>query len=265
MTTEPLAKAIGDSSLERPKFRSGLLLQAEDLTQSVDYTHDLIRLLFRSILGCGVLCGFKVIANIVCNDNLQIKVAKGIALDCHGDLIELPDEKTIRYAPPCGQDLSDVWVVICHKERDCSPRDVLCSTQDGEMAPSYTRTREGYEIRVLKAESGIQPTGCCGRSTALATKSASSSSIQTKEDAKTCCDYIASPKDQGYESYYAGECACDCANDCIVLAKIIAPKKPYKDGELPVDHSVRRYIRPVLMKDPLPPSDKKIEAVKKGK
>ena len=58
-----------------------------------------------------------------------------------------------------------------------------------------------------------------------------------------------------YEDHYAGKCGCDCTEnsecncDCILLARLD------NDGnnENPAwsaDHSVRRFIRPVLMRDP---------------
>lgn len=257
-STKLPATVPGDASLIRPLFSAGLLLQDDDLTQVVDYMRDMTRLLFRTMLGCGVMCGFKVTANIVCNDNLRIAVEKGVALDCHGDLIELPSLETIQYAPPCGEDLpKKVWVVICHKDRDCGPRDVLCSAQEGDVAPVYTRKREGYEIKVIAGEAGgTQPPGCCGCDRKQPSKTMASGSSDTSDTGpakETCCDYIASPKDKCYEKHYQGKCVCDCVCHCIILAEVELPDKPYSDGDLPVDHSVRRFVRPVLMRDPLVP------------
>jgi hypothetical protein len=248
------ASIAGDASLKRPKFSTGMLLQEDDLTQAVDYMREMTRLLFKSMLGCGVLCGFKVTAKIICNNHLQIEVTKGVALDWRGDLIELSDKETIEYAPPCEKDTaelpSDLWVLICHKERDCSPRDVLCSSQDGEVAPMYTRTREGYEIKILRSEKDAQPPVCC--------TCASTFDKPDQERTKTCCDYIAIPVDgqSCYADHYQGDCACDCGCECIALARVLVRKNEAADTPY-VDHSVRRYIRPVLMKDPLPRDDDK--------
>jgi hypothetical protein len=247
-TTSLPATVTGDATLIRPKFSSGLLLQDDDLTQSINYMHNMNRLLFKSMLGCGVLCGFKVTDSIVCTDHLHIEVEKGVALDCQGDLIELPNLEAIEYEPSCGVALpEEVWIVICHKERDCAPRDVLCSAQDGEVAPVYTRTREGYQIKVIGGSTGgTQPTGCCGCDSTTVTTA-------TGTETKSCCDYIATPENQCYESHYHGDCACDCACDCIVLAKVDLTQSSEEKGMFVVDHSVRRFIRPVLMKDPLLP------------
>ena len=250
------ATVTGDGSQIRSKFNDGQSLQADDLTQTVDYPRDMTRLLFRSMLGCGVLCGFRVKPSIICEGTtLQIIVSKGVALDCRGELIELPSDETIQYAPPCPNGTiklpDEVWVLICHKERDCAPRDVLCSTQDGETAPVYTRTREGYQIKVLEVKAGDQPPGCCACTSTF--------DEPTQQSANTCCDYIAipDPTDQKdcYAKHYSGDCFCECTCDCIVLARVIV--KTDRDTAAYVDHSVRRYIRPVLMKDPLPMNDKK--------
>lgn len=239
--------ANGDASLVRPKFSTGLLLQDDDLTQTVDYMRNMTRILFKSMLGCGVLCGLNVEAKVYCRDSFQINIYPGVALDCQGDLIELRNEEVIQYDRSCDEEPLDkkfpdgVWVVICHKERDCGPRGVLCSTQDGEMPPVYTRTREGFEIRVLKVETGdVLPTGCCG-----------CESTTPSDSTQTCCDYIATGEDKCYESHYKGECACDCECDCIVLAKVDLSNEPdATTNKYEVDHTVRRFIRPVLMKDP---------------
>jgi hypothetical protein len=44
-------------SLIRPTYSPGLLLEDDDLTAGVSYTRGLTQLLFRSLFGCGVICG----------------------------------------------------------------------------------------------------------------------------------------------------------------------------------------------------------------
>lgn len=224
----------GKASLVRPQFSPGLLLQDDDLTLAVDYTRNLQRLLFKTLLGCGVLCGFKVTASIACG-KLQIAVEKGVALDCRGDVVELPDNQTLAFDPTCGTAIPPaVWVSICRREQACAPRDALCSPADGEVQPAYTRLREGYEIRATDGA----PAGYCG-----------CGPRDTREDDCRVC--IARPDDPCYQDHYQGKCPCDCGcGDCLVLAKVTYSND---DGvpRLAVDHSVRRFIRPVLMCDPL--------------
>jgi hypothetical protein len=228
----------GKGSLIRPIFSPGLLLQDDDLTNAVDYMRNMTRLLFRTMLGCGVMCGFKVVATMPCG-NLKITVAKGLGLDCSGDLIELPTEQSIVIHSTCGAPLpAVVWVVISRHDKLCAPRDVMCSAPDGEVSSVCTRIYDGYQIQVLPA----QPEGYCTcTQKAQATTSASPS----------CCDFIASRDEACYADHYHGKCACECNCPGIVLAKVtVDSAKPDKQI---VDHSVRRYIRPVLMRDPLLP------------
>jgi hypothetical protein len=68
--------------------------------------------------------------------------------------------------------------------------------------------------------------------------------------------YCVDPTDPCYADHYDGKCGCDCDDctglgccDCVILAKLT---KVDNDGQISwtVDHSVRRFIRPVLMRDP---------------
>lgn len=239
----------GKASLVRPQFSQGLLLQDDDLNQIVDYMRNMSRLLFQTVLGCGVLCGFKVTASILCG-KLQINVAKGVALDCRGDLVELPDIQTIEFDPTCGTDIPpEIWVAICRREQPCAPRDAMCSLQDGDVSSAYTRIRDGYEIQILDS----QPTGYCGCKPASSDKNAETVTEPLQRDAGNCCDFIAKPDDVCYKDHYQGVCECDCGcGDCIVLARVTYNKAKETTPDNPkVDHSVRRFVRPVLMRDPL--------------
>lgn len=247
-TKFPIA-VTGKASLVRPQFSPGLLLQDDDLTQTVDYMRNMTRMLFQTMLGCGVMCGFKVNASINCG-KLQIIVRKGIALDCRGDLVELPGDETIEYDPSCGMEIPAViWVAICRREQFCAPRDALCSPQDGDVSSTHTRIRDGYEIQILDSK----PNGYCECNQDSSVNNDENGGAAAQADGGDCCDFIASPDDPCYQDHYKGVCSCDCGcGDCIVLAKVSYDnsKDPASDNPK-VDHSVRRFVRPVLMRDPL--------------
>ena len=57
MNGTTLSSIKGTSTLVRPKFGPGMLLQADDLDSLTTYTRELNRLMFRSLFGCGVVCG----------------------------------------------------------------------------------------------------------------------------------------------------------------------------------------------------------------
>src|SRR6266545_2269266 len=117
----------GNSNLLRPRFSPGLLLRDDDLNQSVDYTRDLSRLLFRSLFGCGVVCGLVVKAVFDCG-KLIVTVGQGVALDCHGDPIHVPEPQPIPIDPSCGVEIPrKAWVVIRRTEKCCAPRPAACS------------------------------------------------------------------------------------------------------------------------------------------
>src|SRR6478735_4600712 len=112
----------GNSSLMKPRFSPGLLLRDDDLNQGVDYTRDLSRLLFRTLLGCGVVCGLRVSSEYKCNQ-LVVSVAEGVALDCHGDPIHVPTTQPIPIDASCGQTILDeMWVIMKRTEKCRAPR-----------------------------------------------------------------------------------------------------------------------------------------------
>jgi hypothetical protein len=277
----------GLSSLIRPHFTEGLLLQDDDLTAGVSYTRELSRLMFRTLFGCGVLCGLKVSSPVLECGKLKIGVAKGVALSCIGDPIELPTVQTIEIDVCKVTVGNELWIGLKQNEKCCAPRTAICSPDDDEPPSVCTRERDGYELCAFssrppcscgcaKLEDPPASTGAGGQSpvvessitapaapaaTNAATAPAASpgsgtSSVEPppekRPDAnKPCLCNQRTGKDACYDKFYQGECPCDCC-DCewIVLAKISSADE---QKTWTVDHSVRRFVRPVLMRDPLVP------------
>src|SRR5438552_5367687 len=144
-TNTKLFKSVtGNSSLMKPRFSPGLLLRDDDLRQGVDYTRDLSRLLFRSLFGCGVVCGLEVSTTFSCG-KLIVTVGAGVALDCTGDPVYVPEPQPIPIDPSCGDPLpTEIWVVIKRTEKCCAPRSAVCSCDDEETAAVCTRERDCY-------------------------------------------------------------------------------------------------------------------------
>lgn len=278
----------GLSRLVRPHYSPGLLLQDDDLTQAVDYTRELSRVLFRSFFGCGVICGLSVRAYEECG-KLHVGIDKGIALDCHGDPVEVPALQSLQFDPTCGAKIPESFCIVLRRnERCCAPRTAICS-DDEEPASVCTREREGFEIRI-SAECPECGCGCQEQGRALATaidatlaaapaagkpiakkKSVAAKAAASQVESKAAIEQVletgrrhdcrsADPTRDCYVDHYAGKCACDCCDsEWIVLAK--ATRSTEKNGDSwHVDHSVRRFIRPVLMADPLVPAAERVSA-----
>lgn len=229
----------GTSTLVRPRFGPGMLLQHEDLEQLTAYTRELSRLLFRSFFGCGVVCGLKVDFQRVCG-KAGIVISSGLALDCAGDPVYVPGNPTLALDDGCHPDLvGPLYVLLCGTTTCCAPRPPACPSDEDEAPAVCTRERDGYEIRIVK-EKDLPPCRC----------SCLPGSEGKLVDDCQCAD----PSDPCYQRHYNGECGCDagtdchdCCCDCIVLARL--DKKQGSDDWTP-DHSVRRFVRPVLMRDP---------------
>lgn len=242
MTTKNQTVALvkGMSKLVRAKFGPGMLLHHDDLEQLNLYTRELSRLMFRSLFGCGVICGLVVRTDPKCG-KLYITVEAGLALDCCGDPVYVPQPQRILVDENCDSDIpSPLWVVLCGTEKCCAPRTAMCASDEDEAPSVCTRERDGFEIRVLRA----RPECVCG--------CPEQSEHGLLESDCKCVN----PELECYVDHYAGKCGCNCADcsdydcECILLARLDNASDDLDDPNWTVDHSVRRFIRPVLMRDP---------------
>lgn len=260
------------STLVRPQYSPGLLLNDDDLSQAVDYTRDLNRMLFRALLGCGVVCGLvvKAVKSTGTCGALQVSVDPGLALDCHGDPLHLPGTCTVNI-DPCVVLSSPLWVMARRYDKHCAPRGTECSPCD-DAATVCTRIRDSIEIAVVNALPGCS-CGCTEAtpSTATETDAAKSGTGGAKSKAATATaaataapnpggsqPTASSPDDPCYKDHYAGTCAV-CCNDCACEWVLLARLTSLTDGSWKPDHSVRRFIRPLLLADPQPALDKAIK------
>lgn len=253
----------GTSKLVRPRFGPGMLLQHEDLELLNSYTRDLSRLLFGSLFGCGVICGLVVKTGDKCG-KVQVTVEAGVALACSGDPIHVPTDQSFPLSDDCPPDLdSPLWVVLCAYSKCCAPRPSLCESDDDETKSECTRERDGFEIRVLSE----RPTCVCGcpepepptepppsTPPPQGTEPVADPVFRANAQAPSRIDCkCVDPTLECYVAHYAGLCGCncddcsDCDCKCILLARL--DREGDTDRWL-VDHSVRRFIRPVLMRDP---------------
>jgi hypothetical protein len=224
------------STLVRPKFGPGMLLQHEDLDQMTAYTQELSRLMFRSLFGCGVItkCG-----------KVYVTVGTGLALDCSGDPVYVPKDQPIVFDDQCDPNLTGtLWVVLCGTVTCCAPRTSLCASDEDEAPAVCTRERDGFEIRVVRQ----RPKCVCG----CKDPEERDNSIDLLIDTECKC---VNPNLECYKDHYDGKCGCSCddCSDCGCKCVLLARLDNSGNNEHPnwsADHSVRRFIRPVLMRDP---------------
>jgi hypothetical protein len=114
----------------------------------------------------------------------------------------------------------------------------MCPSDEDDTSSVCTREREGFEIRVVDKE----PKCSCH----------CVPPDKPKEHKSDC--WCVDPELKCYEDHYAGICGCNCDDcagggcDCVLLARLTGPKGDPKNWK--ADHSVRRFVRPVLMRDP---------------
>jgi hypothetical protein len=240
MTGNTLSCVKGTATLQRPKFGPGMLLRADDLDSLTTYTRELNRLMFRSLFGCGVVCGLCVKAEMDNCGDLKITVGGGLAIGCGGDPIYVPKDQSFTVGD-CEDDPPDgpLWVLLCATSKCCAPRTASCGCDDDTPSSTPTRVRDCYEIRVVR-----KPPKCvCGCQ--LADGAGTARVVPDK------C--LCGPTDGCYADHYAGKCACcdDCTDDgscdcsCVLLAMLTE-----EGGNWKADLGVRRFVRPILMRDP---------------
>jgi hypothetical protein len=253
----------GTSTLVRPRFSPGLLLRDDDLTTGVDYTRDLSRLLFRSLFGCGVVCGLRVTTQVECG-KLIVTVDSGVALNSMGDPIYVPSPTTLTVDPTCGSPIPPkIWVVLCRSEKCCAPRSTVCGCEEEDSPNVCTREQEGFEIRLVKEQPGDCACMCDEALLPNPPKDGQTPTYDASKDPCWCADPCKCSKD-----HYAGKCTCACCDpECVVLAVLsdLLRDDGYKGRDKEqlrqkaqatgqpwiANHSVRRFVRPVLMRDPI--------------
>lgn len=237
------------STLVRPKFGPGMLLQHEDLDLMSTYTQELSRLMFRSLFGCGVICGLVVKTQSACG-KIDVIVEAGVGLDCSGYPIYVQREQRFTLDDKCdSMPKGPLWVVLCGTTTCCAPRTSLCASDDDEATAVCTRERDGFEIRVVGGERPKCTCSCPGQD-----DNTTSGSAEVRYDKESICKCV-DPCSPYYVDHYAGKCSCSCGDcsDCECKCILLARLKKCNGGETvewDVDHSVRRFIRPVLMRDP---------------
>jgi hypothetical protein len=262
--------------IERPLYAPGLILQDSDLTAAVDYTRDLNRLLFRTLFGCGVLCGLGVSIREDCG--LAVTIAPGVALDGCGDPLHLPGPATVKLDERDGvlsavgtKDAprrTEFWIVACGKERRCAPRSLVCDDSLDDIRQA-TRARAATEISVT-----FDPPECaCAfdrddlkRDTAARNELAMR--LLPAEDATTPAGKVDSVKRVGQPqtvvtdrllSQAAGhdsadcppDCGCGSACDCGCCVLLGWARWTEGKGWVVLHRGVRRFVRPQLIEDPI--------------
>jgi hypothetical protein len=196
-----------------------------------------------SLFGCGVVCGLVVRAEVKCG-KLYVIVDRGLALDCQGDPIHVPQPQSVVVDERCDPNIdSPLWVVLCGTVKCCAPRPSECGSDEDETPSVCTRERDGFEIRIVRRR--LKCVCACPEP---------DRDDYARERWDTRCKCV-NPELECYVDHYAGKCGCDCDDcsncdcDCVLLARL----DKSGEAEYPVwtaDHRVRRFIRPVLMRDP---------------
>jgi hypothetical protein len=167
------------NDFRRPRYFHGMLLEERDFQAEQGYHAAKRRMLNRTLHGPGVVCGLELEAK---PDSKEIAISSGLALDCGGneiwvdkdlrlDLGQLLKAESLREkeCPPdvTVESTNHRYVAIHYREIGVDPVSVYLPGGGCEQHTcEYSRTREGYCVRLLKqcgqkvAEDGLLKRFC---------------------------------------------------------------------------------------------------------
>lgn len=232
--------------LVRPRYAPGLILEDSDLAAAVDYTAALSRLLFRSLFGCGVVCGLKV--TVEAGDDLAVTVAPGLALTGCGDPLQLTRSVTVSLSrqdgvlaapatPPTTPQRAQLWVVLRGDEERFAQRELVSDPDEIDGVKQATRVRGRSIVGVLfKAPACLcQATPNPGGAADPANSGAAAADWRKQHMEQVDC-----APDGGCGA------GCDCASAVLLARLIWSPT-----GWTALHDGARRFLRPVLGDDPV--------------
>jgi hypothetical protein len=238
------AETVG-GTLERPRYSPGLILQDTDLTAAVDYTRNLNRLLFRSLFGCGVICGLEV--SVIKDEcGMKVFVEPGLALDACGNAIEVArkismtiDKRKIDLTSTGAAEIKNLWVLLRNKDKPCAPRGVVCDVDEEEIPVQTTRVQSCAEVTIV----ADMPKCMCGHHPDLPI-------LNDKQASDLINTEAADLKLLQTEKCATG---CGCDGDCGGRDPVLLACLHKYDGEKwgPIHRGIRRFIRPTLLPDPI--------------
>ncbi len=131
---------------ERNNFYHGKMLTARDLQDEQAYLNQKRWLLNRLVSGCGVVCGLDVVKDD--QDDSLLIVAPGVAFDCCGREIIVPDSKKLKIEEGMNKD----WVV-CLEYKTCKTEKIWLDPEfcDLEKREEFNRIRESFELSLKPA------------------------------------------------------------------------------------------------------------------
>lgn len=146
-----LTHAVRPMALERVLFSDGMILTADDLEAERRYHLDRSRMINRGVFGCGIACGLGVERHPEDDKKTRfVCVHPGIAIDCHGDPLELCRPVKLDLDPdPCKEPPDRVCILIRRRCDKPTPADRCCKPCPPDDGPR--RVREEVELCVIDA------------------------------------------------------------------------------------------------------------------
>ncbi len=152
-------------ALERNRFFYGKLLTAEDFIAEQNYFNTKIRLLNSLIFGSGIVAGL----NVIKTDERSVAIDSGIALDCAGREIIVPEPMIVKINELDGYDVfvrentdyTRAYLCIEYNETRTQPIHSIARTalDDENDGPEYNRITEGFSLYITAEEPDGYPCG----------------------------------------------------------------------------------------------------------
>ncbi len=214
-----------NTNIKSTVFTDGMVVNAGDLDTAMRYPIELWQTLINAYFGCGIVCGLEVHRDPNGSDKTCcVRIEPGIALDCHGNPLQLCDSEKIDLTPdPCASEPWPESVCIAIR-RDTMPeaprKDGDDCDDNGKTSCQYRRERELVRIKVFKPDE-LPKTLC-------ALPETYSGSVKEEQSVCEClktCHYWS------------------CCGEAWVLLACV--KIDLEECDVEVDDSRRKYIKPI--------------------
>nr|CBH39162.1 conserved hypothetical protein [uncultured archaeon] len=189
-------------NFERNKYFYGKLMTVRDFETEQSYFIEKQRLINRLIHGAGVVCGLKVEETREWTDIPEkIKINPGVAIDCCGREIIVPEEKVVdlkeEYSPDDNEETVYVLLKYDFCEKESVP--VINNVSACEETCCYNRILETYKIEISKD----MPEDC------------------VPSDGRLCDVWSDTEKPEKFVDYWIKECP-ECPQEPAVLLAAIS-------------------------------------------
>ncbi len=218
----------GLKQFTRNKYFYGKLLTVRDFNLEQSYFINKIRFSHKYLHGMGVVCGLNVKISSVSDEKLELNISSGVAVDCCGNEIVIPENATKEVENWENVDKSsNIYILLKYSECETEPVPNVSNTSTCEEECCNSRIQETFSLYATNEE-------------------------PSKQDVFEVISHQDSPDkvaDEIKEKYYGGKLKdrCSTCEDEGVLIAVINKD----NGDFEIDKDKTKELIPLIFTNPM--------------